>query len=423
MNSSLRTRIPIVFLIIATCLIGTVSAASLGIDWRQSPVLAENVFSGVTITPDASTIYSGGSQLLVRSWDDKSHWGGQAGFIAAMSADGNYVVGSTGSTITLYNKSGQQLWSRNMDGLIKAVAVSPNATYVISADDKGNYNSWSWNGEFYGRNKSDAAKRVAISPGADLIVVTSEAGIRYYTPSLQPVWTDSREGSLDDYIVISSDGSTIITAGGSRISSHSRTGALNWQNDAGSAINDIACSEDCSLIVVGSQDNTVRGIDRYGKTHWTYKLDQWANAVATSRNGGIVAAGSNDGTVAILDHNGNLMTSKKFDSKIQPRTLAVSRDGTRIAVADRYYLYGLYLSGTSASEKGDDTVFIAAPLNPVTTITTVTTPSPTAPPVYVTMPEEARPTQTTAAQKSPAGFGIILTAIAGAFCLAGWSRR
>ncbi|MCK9630030.1 MAG: hypothetical protein M0R30_00145 [Methanoregula sp.] len=404
-----------IFFVIAACFTGTVAAASLGIDWRQAPMLADNVFSGVTITPDASKVYSGGSQLLVRSWDGDVHWGGQAGFIADMSADGNYVVTSSGNTVTLLNVSGIQVWSRNMEGTIKAVAVAPNASFVISVDDKGNYNSWASNGEFIGRNKTDVVKQVAIAPGGDLVVATTDAGIRFFTSSLEPVWTDSRAGSLDTYIVISDDGSTVITAGGSRVSSHTRKGAFNWQFDVSdAAINDIACSQDCSIIVVGSQDNTVRAIDRYGKVHWTYKTGQWANAVSVSRSGSVIAVGANDGTVLILNNGGRLQTQRKFDSRIQPRSIAVSSDGSKVVAADQYYLYGLTLSGISPTETTSDTVFVAATLNPVrTAATTVAT---TAPVVEETVEETTAPTPLPTKQ-SPVGVWITIPAVAGALCL------
>ncbi|MDD1685468.1 WD40 repeat domain-containing protein [Methanoregula sp.] len=416
MRTGFLNRYLAVVLLLSACLVGTAAATSLGIDWKQSPILADNVFSGVTITPDASKVFSGGSQLLVRNWEGDAHWGGQVGFIAAMSADGQYIVSSSGSTITLLNTSGSQIWSRNMDGQIKAVAVSKNGSFVISADDKGNYNSWATNGDFYGRNKTDIVKKMAIAPSGDLVVVTTDAGIRFFAPDLEPVWTDPRAGSLDDYIQIADDGSTIITAGGSRVSSHTRKGLLNWQAEVTKdTINDLACSEDCSLIVVGSQDNAVRGLDRYGKTHWTYSTGQWANAVATSRNGAVVAAGANDGTLFVFDHNGNLLTKRSFDSRIQPRTLAVSRDGSRIAVADQYYLYGLTLTGVSGSDADSDTIFVAASLNPVpkTTVTTVAT---LVPVVTGTVLETTTATPA-ATKQSPVGVWIVLPAVAGAFSL------
>ncbi|MGA2122378.1 MAG: WD40 repeat domain-containing protein [Methanoregula sp.] len=412
-----RVHLLVTGLLLAACLVGTVAGISLGIDWKQSPVLADNVFSGITLTPNASLVYTGGSQMLVRSWDGTFHWGGQPGFVAAISVDGNYVVTSSGSTVTLLNSSGTQLWSRTMDGQIKAVAVSPNGTFVISADDKGNYNSWGPNGDFYGRNQTDLVKRVAISPTGDLVVATTEGGIRYFTPALNPVWSDNRSGSLDDSIIISDDGSTIITSGGARLSSHTSTGTLNWQTDVtDTAINDVACNEDCSLIVVGSQDNTVRAVDRYGKTHWTYPTGQWANAVAASRSGSVIAVGANDGTVFILDHSGNLLTQQKFTGRIQPRTLAVSRDGTRIAVADQYKLYGLSLLGITAGDTVSDTIFIAATLNPVpqTTAATVATPTP----VVTETVQETQTAVPAATKRSPINAWTVVPAIGGALYIA-----
>jgi len=417
MNTGFRVHLLVSGLLLVSCLVGPVAGISLGIDWEQTPVLADNTFSGVTLTPNGSIVYSGGSQMLVRSWDGNFHWGGQPGFIAAMSDDGKYVVTSTGSTVTLLNASGTQVWSRNMDGQIRAVAVAPNGTFVITADDRGNYNSWAPNGDFYARNKTDVVKQLAIAPSGDLVVATTEAGIRFFTPGLEPVWSDSRPGNLEEYITISADGSTVITAGGPRLSSHTSKGVLNWQADVtNTAVNDVACSEDCSLIVVGSQDNTVQGLDRYGKNHWTYQTGQWTNAVGVSRSGSVIAAGANDGTLFILDHSGKLLTQRKLDGRIQVRSVAVSRDGSRIVAADQYNLYGLSMIGISGSDAMSDTTFVAATLNPVPKTTIPATASGTLPP-EVTMPEEARPVPVTTTQQSPVGLWIIVPVLAGALYL------
>lgn len=413
MPAGTPNRLPVMALILTACIVSTVSAASLGLDWKQNPLISDNRFSGVSLTPDASRVFSGGSQLLVRSWDDTFHWGGAAGFVAAMSDDGRYIAGGSGNTVTLYNRTGQQIWSRNMNGQIQSVAVSAKGSFVIASDNLGNYHSWAPNGDYYGMNKTDElVKQLAIAPTEDFFVVTTMTGMRYYSPSLKPLWTDSRQGSLDDYIVISDDGQTIITAGGTRLSSHTKAGVLNWQTEVtDAAINDLACNEDCSIIITGSQDNVIRAIDRYGKIHWEFNTGQWANAVATSRSGNVIAAGANDGTLYILDHSGSLLTKRKFDSRIQPRSLAVSGNGTRIAVADLHALYGLYLMGLDGDTS--DTTFVAAQLNPVVRTPTL---SPTTSPPEVTMPEEARPTPIAVpvtTRQSPLDPGTLLPALAG----------
>jgi|WetSurMetagenome_2_1015567.scaffolds.fasta_scaffold33229_2 WD40 repeat protein len=417
MYTGFRIRLFASVLLLAACLIAPAAATSLGIDWKQSPPLADNVFSGVALTPDGSTVYAGGSQMLIRSWNGNARFGGQPGFIAAMSTDGRYLVVGSGITVTMLLSNGTQLWSRNMDGQIRAVAISENGSFVISADDRGNYNSWAPNGDFYGRNKTDVARRVAVSPTKDLVVATTEGGIRYFTPSLEPVWCDNRSGNLDEYIIISADGSTIVTAGGSRLSSHTEKGIINWQADVTKgAINDVACSGDCSTIVVGSQDNTVLGIDRYGKVHWTYPTTQWANAVSVSENGAVIAAGINDGTVIILDHNGKSVTQYGLEGRIQPRTIAVSRDGSRVVAADARFLYGLELIGNSGADTRSDTIFVAATLNPAPPKTTPAVTATTELP-EVTVSSETSPTADAVpvtTKQSPAGCWIALVAVAAA---------
>jgi len=414
MKTFFRVYLLVSGMILASFLVGTVAAVSLGVDWKQAPILTDNTFSGVTLTPNGSIVYSGGSQLLVRSWDGNFHWGGQSGFVAAMSADGNYVVTSMGNTVTLLNASGAQVWSRNMEGQVRAVAVAANGTFVISADDLGNYNSWWSNGDFSGRNKTDVVKHLAIAPSGNLVVATTDGGIRFFTPGLEPVWSDNRSGSLDEYIAISADGSTIITAGDRRLSSHTGNGELNWQADVtDAAINDVACSEDCSLIVVGSQDNTVKGIDRYGKTHWTYPTGQWTNAVGVSRSGAIIAAGANDGTLFILDHGGRLQTMRKLDGRIQVRSVAVSNDGTRVVAADLYNLYGMSLVGVTPGDTVPDTIFVAATLNPVAKTTTVP-PATMVPEVTAGADQIPLPATT---KQSPAAPWVVVTALAGALYL------
>jgi len=417
-----RIRIPALALVLAVCLVGTVAATSLGIDWKQAPVISGNTFSGVSLNPNASIVFTGGGQLLVRSWDNVHHWGGPAGFDAAISQDGRYVVTGSNHVVTMYHPDGRQIWSRIMNGEIQALAISRNGTFVIATDNLGNYHTIAPNGDFYAMNRSDdMVKQLAITPTSDLVVATTHTGIRYYSPLLKPVWTDNRSGSLDEYIVISADGETIITAGGTRLSSHTKSGELNWQADVtDAAINDIACNEDCSIIITGSQDNTVRGIDRYGTVRWEFRTGQWPNAVASSWNGNVIAVGANEGTLYLLDHGGSLLTKRKFDSRIQPRTLAVSRDGTKVVTADQYYLYGLNVLGMNGDTS--DTAFAAATLNPVRTTVIPTT----APPPEVTMTEEARPTTTTVpvtTQKSPSGAWMGLPLIAGILCSLARTRR
>jgi WD40 repeat protein len=107
----------------------------------------------------------------------------------------------------------------------------------------------------------------------------------------------------------------------------------------------MACSDDCTSIVLGSQEGKVWNLNNQGETRWTYPAGSWINGVGVSRDGSVIAAGALDGTLYILDKDGNLLTKTKTDTNIQQRSVGVSRGGNRIVVADQGALYGFDLLG------------------------------------------------------------------------------
>ncbi len=356
MPAGFRIYLAITALLLVSCLAGGVSAASIGTEWKERVPVEGSLFSGVMLSTDSSKVFTGGNNMYFRSWDGEQHWGGRTGFISTMSTDGNYVVYGEGKTLVLLDKYGVEMWSRNMGYQVRAVAISATGSFVISADDQGNINTWTNNGEFYARNKTDLVKQIAISPIDTLVVTTTESGLKFFTPTLDPVWSDTKNGSVDSDIIFSRDGSTIITSGGKRVSSHTKSGQINWMNDiTKEAITGTACSDDCSVIVTGSQDGRVTAIDRYGNVHWTYPAGQWTNAVAISRDARVIVAAGIDKNLYVLDHAGKLLAEKQMNTIIHPRSLAVSADGMRIAVADENALNGLTLS---LEDSGDQVTLI-----------------------------------------------------------------
>jgi DNA-binding beta-propeller fold protein YncE len=264
-----------------------------------------------------------------------------------MSEDGNYVVSAAGNLIQVLDRNGTVYWIRAMGAPIRAVAVSTNASLIIAADERGDIHSWTGNGESWGLNRSDLVKQIAISPSRSFVVVTTAIGLKYLSPDMTPVWWDNKSGSLDSFIAISADSSTVITSGENRVSSHTGSGALTWMKDVTrEAIIDMACSEDCSTIVLGSQDGNVWVLDHQGRILWKYPTGSWVNGVGVSRDGSVIAAGALDGNLYILNHKGNLLAKTRMQSIIQPRSVAVSGDGKRLVVADEFALYGYDILGS-----------------------------------------------------------------------------
>jgi hypothetical protein len=327
------------------CLIGSVTGAVLTQSWKERPA-GDGSFSGVLFSTNGSTVYAGGNQILVRSWNGDKRWGGLSGTLATMSAEGNRVISAIDNSIRVYDNTGQEIWTRNEGAPFRAVAISSDGSLIIGADNNGYIHSYKTNGERWGRNKTDLIKTIAVSPSKSLVVAISEDGLKFFSPAMEQIWVDNRSGSLDSFITFSADSSTVITSGDTIVSSFTKSGELNWRKDVTrNAITDMACSDDCTSIVLGSQDGNIWNLNKKGETRWTYPAGSWINGIGVSRDNSVIAAGALDGTLYILDKDGNLLTKTKTDTNIQQRSVAVSRGGNRIVVADQGALYGFDLFG------------------------------------------------------------------------------
>jgi WD40 repeat protein len=345
MSKRFRMNLVIAGFLLMICLIASVTAADLANTWKERPV-GDGSFSGVLFSMDGSTVYAGGNQILVRSWNGDKRWGGLSGTLASMSADGNRVISAIDNSIRVFDNTGQEIWTRNEGAPFRAVAISSDGSLIIGADNNGYLHSYKTNGERWGRNKTDLVKKIAISPSKSLIVVISDMGLKFFSPDMDQIWVDNRTGSLDSFIAFSTDSSTVITSGDTIVSSFTNSGELNWRKDVTqNAIIDMACSDDCTSIVLGSQDGMVWNLNKRGETRWTFPAGSWINGVGVSHDGSVIAAGALDGTLYILDKEGNLLTKTKTDTLIQQRSVAVSRGGNRIVVADQGALYGFDLFG------------------------------------------------------------------------------
>lgn len=410
-------RLVLISTLLACCIAGAAGAAQLSNEWKERSSEDDGPYSGVLITPDASLVYAGGNSIFVRSWDREIHWGNRPASAAALSLDGRRVVLGVGNKVSVLDSRGNEEWYRNMDGFVKAVAISPNGSFIISADDKGNYNSWGRDGNLIARYKNDTATALAWSPSTDLIAASTDRGLRFFNRKLDPVWNDTRTESRDEFLSISLDGSTVIAGGYREVASYSAGGDLNWRREITTdPIIDMHTSLDCAAIIVAGQDKEVVAVDRYGNVRWRYETPQWISAVGASRDAWVIAAGGIDRTIYLLDRSGNLLTTRKTDAIIQPRSIAVSSDGRRVVVADQKNLYGYTVMGDAVAPEITLT-YTVTPLNPVETTNPVTVPATTLP-----LPDTpVIPTATTIAAKpttyAPVNPLLFLPAIAAAILL------
>ena len=111
MNTRFRINLIITGFLLAISIIGTVTAASVGQTWQEQPAF-DGSFSGLMFSSDGSMIFAGGSQLLVRSWNGDIHWGGRSGTVAAMNSDGTRVISALDSSVRVFDKNGEEVWTR-----------------------------------------------------------------------------------------------------------------------------------------------------------------------------------------------------------------------------------------------------------------------------------------------------------------------
>ena len=292
-------------------------------------------------------IFAGGSQLLVRSWNGDIRWGGRSGTVAAMDSEGARVISALDSGVRVLDRNGDVVWTRILGSSpIRAVAVSTNGSLILGANDEGYIQAWDINGTKGGLNKTDLVKKLAISPSHTLIVAATEAGLKFFSPKMEQIWADDKEGTLDSFIAFSADSGTVITSGDKRVWSHTSTGKLNWMREVTqTSITDMACSDDLTVIVLGRKEGDVLVLDEKGQERWKYPAGSWIVGVGASSDGSVIAAGALDGTLYILDRNGNLLGKTTTGTLIQQESVLVSRDGKRVIVADERALYGFDLLG------------------------------------------------------------------------------
>ena len=402
------------------CIAGAAGAATLGESWKvRTP--DEGSYLGITTSPDASLIYAGGPSILVRSWDGDIRWGYMPARFAAISNDNSRVVLGIGNQLSVRDNRGVENWSRNMDGYVTAAAISPHGSFITSVDNKGNYVTWSKDGDLVARIRNDTPTAIAYAPSGDLLVAVTDKGLRFYDHKLELIWFDNRTESRDTFIQISADGTTVIVAGYNQVASYSSDGALNWRKEVTTdPIIDMHCSADCYAIFLGGQDKEVVALDRFGEVRWRYKTGQWVNAIGVSRDASVVAIGGIDRTVTVLDRSGTVRATRKTDAIIQPRSIAVSSDGRRIVVADQANLYGFAMIGDAVAPDVPET-YTQAPLNPVPTTNPVTIP-PTPVATTTGIPSTGVPVTTIPVRPTtytPVDPAIVVAALSAAFLLVG----
>jgi len=326
------------------------------------PAAPGDQLSMVVVSADGSTVVAGGDQLIVVAGDGTKRWSGWSSSLLEISRDGRYIATSQAQTVRLFSGSGTQLWTQSVDTPVTDLSMSPDGAYIVASGSnvvRTFYNS----GVGFGSNTTPAVNHIKISPTKDQIIISTAIDLRRVNLSIVPEWYDTN--STQDLVDISSDGLFFVTATFNRIRLYYGSGALAWDRTIpGGNTLALAISRDGSTIVTGRDDRTVRVMDKAGSLLWTATTGDWVTSVAVSDDGSLVLAGSRDKSLTVYNRAGTLLGTFTANAPIVSHSVAVSGDGSVIAVVDTGAVYGFARSQ------------FTQPVSTVTTTIPLTTASP-----------------------------------------------
>ena len=258
----------------------------------------------------------------------------------SVDSKGEIVVAASANRVDILSRAGNLRWSRAIEEEVVDIAVSPTGQLLAIA-------SWEWPGN---QGKPATAARgllsvfdasgslrwrheVRLAPGdlellhMPIAIASNEAILAFGTPSA--------DGRLH---IFRSDGQPL------------------WKDSAYADILELAASDDCSIIALGSGDFQLLAYDGPRGRAWTRGTGgdpvHWAAgdfALAVSPDGGLIAAGAGDGDLYVFGREGNLLLKKPMMGYV--RVARFSADGSVLAAGSRdgnVELFEIKASRTSA---------------------------------------------------------------------------
>lgn len=322
-----------------------------------------------------------------------------------ISSDGSYILTagiiygyapSKYGKISLFNKEGKLLWSRNM-GSYYVYDISGSVSsegYVIAgafdANDKNDYKVeffnkdgnllWSYVDEWLvglsSVSISSDGAYMAVGSGSSYTSVTGVVDGIYYGNSYVSIYKPwgkihfiNREGKLlwsykvndrVEKVSVSSEGSYIAASSGSKVYFFNREGKLLWDSQTNNSVSAISVSSNGSYTAVGS-GNEIYLFNRDGKLLWNNRTIGSVSAISVSSDGSYIAHGSSDKKlyflVVLQTFSYGLMEETKRIMEVEKaKGFNLSEAGTLISEAEKAYNVGIYVKAKELARQAKDSI-------------------------------------------------------------------
>ena len=242
---------------------------------------------------------------------------------AAIADEGRYIIiGSSDKNAYYFDKSGNLLW-KYQTGIIgipgrevAGVGISRDGRSIAIGEGDGTIKLLNEKGSLlwsYSLNERLALSGVAISDDGNYIAALTEFynNVYLFDKTGKLLWknhyTEYQGFFMGHGVAISKDGRYIIVGcTNENVYCFDSKGSLLWKTDLGADIGPVAISDDGLFIVAGSENKNIFLLDNNGKILWYYPTLTTVEGVSISGDGSLIAG-------SIKDHEAFVITNPNFD--------------------------------------------------------------------------------------------------------------
>ena len=300
--------------------------------------------SGNTVAA-IDSMYTHKLYVLHRDGSPLWHRGLDSEWVAVrISQDDSRICLTDGGTISMYNRSGEHLWTHHIKGSRLSLAASTDLRTVAWTGGRKAYLCGP-DGEISGEVAAGDSLFFEMSADGKLLVMdVSRTKLVAFDNTLAPVWEYSSKASI--FPVALSRDASLIAAGSrdGRLIALNGTGERLWEHrdrkhyQSPSELGfvwPIGVAANGSIVVAGWGERILRAFDKQGRALWGHLANDRISEdegfeIEISIDGSLVVAGFNDGNFVVFDRRGKPLLTERAGPYIHAP--AIAEDGSLIAV-------------------------------------------------------------------------------------------